>query len=38
MKTGIKIVLWVAVLGAAAFAGYKAYQLYKARQAAKGVK
>ena len=37
MKPIVKYALWAVVLGAVVFAGYKGYQLYKARQAAKQI-
>lgn len=35
MKTGVKIAIWAVVIGSLAFAGTKAYKLYKAKQLAK---
>ncbi len=35
MNSTVKTLLWAVVVGAVAFAGFKAYKLYKAKQAAK---
>lgn len=35
MKPIVKYAIWAAVIAAVAFASYKGYQLYKAKQAAK---
>lgn len=32
MKPMVKYAIWAVVIGAVAFAGYKAYKLYKAKQ------
>jgi hypothetical protein len=35
MKPIVKISIWAVIIGAVAFAGFKGYKLYKAKQAAK---